>query len=214
MAQHDYVIANADGATVRADINSVLQAIASNNSGGSDPSTKYAYQFYYDTGDNKLKLRNTANDAYITLGTFTHGTGTGTTTIVQSDVNQTFSKSQRGTITTTNSTTGGAITLDMSANNYFKLSNNAGAGTLGSDNSGAYTLANPSNVVAGQSGSILIIQDGSGSRTLSYGSQFHFAGGTAPTLSTAASSVDRLDYFVASSTSIHGVLSKDVKATS
>ena len=211
MAQHDYVIANADGATVRADINSVLSAIASNNSGGSDPSTRYAYQFYYDTGDNKLKLRNAANDAYITLGTFTHGSGTGTTTIVQSDANQTFSKAQRGSITTTSSTTGGAITLNMANNNYFKLSNNAGAGTLGSDNSGAYTLANPSNVTAGQSGSIIIVQDGTGGRTLSYGTNWDFPGGTAPTLSTAASAVDRIDYIAVSASSIHSVISLDIK---
>lgn len=211
MAQHDYVIANADGATVRADINSVLQAISSNNSGGSDPSTTYAYQFYYDTGDNKLKFRNAANDAFITLATFTHATGTGTTTIVQSDANQTFSKAQRGSITTQNATTGGAITLDMANNNYFILSNNAGAGTLGSDNSGAYTLANPSNLTAGQSGSIFVTQDGTGGRTLSYGSNFDFAGGTAPTLSTAAGAVDRIDYVVLSSSSIHAVATLDVK---
>tara|TARA_R100000388_G_scaffold31842_1_gene24961 strand:- start:68 stop:703 length:636 start_codon:yes stop_codon:yes gene_type:complete len=211
MAQHDYVIANADGATVRADINSVLQAISSNNSGSSDPSTTYAYQFYYDTGDNKLKLRNAANDAFITLGTFTHATGSGTTTIVQSDANQTFSKAQRGSITTQNATTGGAITLDMANNNYFILSNNAGAGTLGSDNSGAYTLANPSNLTAGQSGSIFVTQDGTGGRTLSYGSNFDFAGGTAPTLSTAAGAVDRIDYVVLSSSSIHAVATLDVK---
>ena len=211
MAQHDYVIANADGATVRADINSVLSAIASNNSGASDPSTMYACQFYYDTGDNKLKLRNSANDAYITLGTFTHGAGTGTTTIVQSDANQTFSKAQRGSITTTNATTGGVITLDMANNNYFKLSDNAGNGTLGSDNSGVYTLANPSNVTAGQSGSIFITQDGTGSRTLSYGTHFDFPSGTAPTLTTTASATDRIDYVVLSSTSIHAVASLDIK---
>jgi hypothetical protein len=190
MAQHDYVIANASGATVRADLNNALLAISSNNSGGSDPSTTYAFQFYYDTGDNKLKFRNSANDAYITLGTFTHAAGTGTTTIVQSDSNQTFSKAQRGTITTTNATTGGAITLDMANNNYFKLSDNAGAGTLGS---------------------IFVIQDGTGGRTLSYGSNFKFVGGTAPTLSTAASAVDRLDYLVFSSSAIHMVASLDVK---
>ena len=210
MATHDYVIANADGATVRADINSVLQAVASNNSNASDPSTTYAYQWYFDTGDGGLKIRNSANNAYITVGTFTAST----TTIVNTDANQTFTLAQRGSQTTTNSTTGGAITLDMANNNYFKLSDNAGNGTLGSDNSGVYTLANPSNVTAGQSGSIFVIQDGTGSRTLGYGTQWHFAGGTAPTLSTAASSVDRLDYVVYSASSIHVVLTADIKTTS
>ena len=42
MATHDYVIANSDGATVRADINNVLQAILTTNSGNSAPSTTAA----------------------------------------------------------------------------------------------------------------------------------------------------------------------------
>jgi len=76
---------------------------------------------------------------------------------------------------------------------------------------GNRTLANPTNTVAGQSGSIFITQDGTGSRTLAYGTNFKFAGGTAPTLSTAAASVDRLDYVVAAATKIHAVVSLDVK---
>ena len=70
MAQHDYVIDNGTGSAVRADINSVLQAIASNNSGGSDPSTTYALQYYADTGDTILKLRNAANDGFVNLRKF------------------------------------------------------------------------------------------------------------------------------------------------
>ena len=68
MAQHDYVIANANGATVRADINNALLAISSTNSGSSEPSTTYAYELWLDTTNNLLKLRNAANDAWITLG--------------------------------------------------------------------------------------------------------------------------------------------------
>jgi hypothetical protein len=67
------------------------------------------------------------------------------------------------------------------------------------------TLANPTGLVAGQSGSIFLVQDATGSRTLAFGSYYDFAGGTAPTLSTAANAVDRLDYIVRSSTSIHAV---------
>ena len=67
MAQHDYVIANASGATVRADINSMALAISSNNSGSSEPATKYAYEFWVDSGNNLIKLRNGANNAWITL---------------------------------------------------------------------------------------------------------------------------------------------------
>ena len=68
MAQHDYVIANANGATVRADINNALLAISSTNSGTSEPSTIYAFMLWVDTTTNLIKLRNAANDAWITLG--------------------------------------------------------------------------------------------------------------------------------------------------
>jgi hypothetical protein len=67
MAQHDYVIANASGATVRADINNMALAISSNNSGSSAPSTTYAYLWWIDTSNNLLKLRNSANNAWITM---------------------------------------------------------------------------------------------------------------------------------------------------
>ena len=76
------------------------------------------------------------------------------------------------------------------------------------------TLANPLNLVAGQSGSIFVTQDGTGSRTLSFGAKFHFVGGTAPTMTTTASAVDRVDYVVKSTDVIHAVVSLDVKATS
>jgi hypothetical protein len=108
------------------------------------------------------------------------------------DTAQTFTKGQRGEITAL--TDGATITPDLSDSNNFSV-------TLG----GNRTLANPSNIVAGQSGSFFITQDGTGSRTLAYGSQYDFAGGTAPTLSTAASAVDRIDYVVRTATSIHCV---------
>ena len=73
MAQHDYVIDNSTGANVRADINNVLLAISSNNSGSSAPSTTYALQFYADTTNNILKLRNAANDGFINLFTLAGG---------------------------------------------------------------------------------------------------------------------------------------------
>ena len=67
MAQHDGIIANATGAAVRSDINNALAAILSNSSGSTEPSTTYAFQWWYDTTNNLLKLRNSANTAWITL---------------------------------------------------------------------------------------------------------------------------------------------------
>ena len=212
MAEHDYEIANADGATVRGDINDVLEAIRSNNSKATDLTTNFAFQWYMDTGDNILKMRNAANNAYINILKL----DANSTTNVVTDVNQTFTKAQRGTLTPVNASGGtnnSNITLDLSANNYFILSDNAGNGKLGNDNSGAYTLKNPSNIVAGQSGSIFVIQDSSGNRTLGVEGQWHFAGGTAPTLSTGANAVDRIDYVVHTTTAIHAVATLDVKTT-
>ena len=61
MATHDYIIANASGAAVRADLNNALAAIVSNNSNATAPATTYAYQWWADTTNSQLKLRNSAN---------------------------------------------------------------------------------------------------------------------------------------------------------
>ncbi len=49
MAQHDYIISNQTFPNTRADINNVYQAISTNNSGTSAPTTQYAGQFWIDT---------------------------------------------------------------------------------------------------------------------------------------------------------------------
>jgi hypothetical protein len=67
---------------------------------------------------------------------------------------------------------------------------------------GNRTLGFPSNPQVGQCGVIYVVQDGTGSRTLAYGSGYKFAGGSAPVLSTAAGTIDRLTYFVRSATHV------------
>jgi len=69
MAQHDYTIANQSGAAFRSDLNNGLAAIVSQNSGAAQPSTTYAYQWWADTATGLLKIRNAANNAWITVGT-------------------------------------------------------------------------------------------------------------------------------------------------
>lgn len=69
MAQHDYAIANQSGLAFRTDLNNALSAVATNNSGASEPSTTYAYQWWADTTTGLLKQRNAANSAWITIGT-------------------------------------------------------------------------------------------------------------------------------------------------
>ncbi len=83
MATHDYVIDNSTGANVRADINSVLQAILTNNSSSSAPSTTAAYMFWADTTSGTLKIRNSSDNAWVELlqldGTLTLEDGSAST---------------------------------------------------------------------------------------------------------------------------------------
>jgi len=112
---------------------------------------------------------------------------------------QNWTGAQRGAITALSSSSN-STAVDFDSGNNFSL-------TL-AENS---TLAQPSNQTAGQSGSIFITQDGTGSRTLAYHGDWDFPGGTAPTLTTTASAVDRIDYIVAAANKIHAVASLDVK---
>ena len=271
MAEHDYVIANASGATVRSDLNSCFAAIVSQNSKSSEPTTKYAYMWWVDTSTNPdtLKQRNAANDAWLTIGTISanlglaspsaanvftdnqtldnqkslrfseldsngahymeikapaavtanktltlpdgdgaagqalvdsDGSGTlGWSTLAALSADNTWTGAQRGTITAL--TDGATITPDFSASNDYSV-------TLG----GNRTFANPTNITAGQSGTIYVTQDGTGSRTLAWGSYWHFPGGSSTAvLSTAANSVDAIAYTARTTTSLVCVLIKDTK---
>ena len=251
----DYVLANQSGANFRTELNSVLAAVVSQNSGSTAPTTTYAYQFWIDTGASPalLKLRNGANSAWITVGDVTAanlglltttsaastylalagGTVTGnleigtagsltfegstadgsettlavtdptadrtvtlpdaTGTVALLSLAQSYTAQQRGAITAL--TDGATITPDFAVANNFSV-------TLG----GNRTLANPTNLTAGASGCIWITQDGTGSRVLSFGSQYDFTGGTAPTLTTTAAAVDCLAYSVQSSSKITATL--------
>jgi len=259
----DYSLANQSGANFRTELNSILGAVQTLNSGSSAPSNLVAHMVFLDTSTTPatLKIRNAANDGFVTLGTASTNFGlvsasgatfTGDITLnAQSDVrfadsdssnyvalqapatvssnvtftlpaadgtaNQVLKTDASGALgftsvlllsETTNgqTVTGGVrsniVTLTDAANIAYDMDdgNNATV-TLG----GNRTLDNPSNVTVGQSGSIFIVQDGTGSRTLSFGSAYDFAGGTAPTLTTAASAVDRIDYVVRTTSSIHCV---------
>ena len=114
------------------------------------------------------------------------------TTVAGLSIAETFTAQQRGAISVL--TDGATITPDFALANHYSV-------TLG----GNRTLANPTNLTAGATGSIFISQDSTGSRTLSWGSYWDFASGTAPTLTTTASAVDRVDYVVRTTGSIHAV---------
>jgi hypothetical protein len=347
MATHDYVIDNGTGAAVRTDLNNALAAIVSNNSSSSEPSTKYAYQWWADTTTGILKIRNSSNNGWVELfqldgtltledgsastpglafrddlntGIFSSGadnfdiatggsvranvsstglnvTGTvvddgathdGDVTFTGASANIVFDKSDNALEFADNAEakfgTGGDFKIYHDGSNSYLDENGTGnlrirnvngnaieliAGTgetmlqanynggvdLYHDNvkkfetesggvsltggaaanitalsdgatitidmatachhsvtlGGNRTFAAPSNQAVGQSGSIFITQDGTGSRTASFNSAFKFVGGTAPTLTTTAAAIDRIDYIVKASNVIQCAVSLDVK---
>jgi hypothetical protein len=95
------------------------------------------------------------------------------------------------TATDTDATNTGSITLNFSTNQNFVL-------TL----TGNVTLANPSTEAVGQSGFIAFIQDGTGSRTVSLGTDYETAGAAGLTLTSTASATDLVPYLVVASNRI------------
>lgn len=102
-------------------------------------------------------------------------------------------KQSFGTINTI--TSSGVLLVDFSTGNNFTVTLDSNA-----------TFAGPVNASGGQSGAIMIRQDNTGSRTLAYSGSWAFQGGTAPTLTTAASGIDALAYYVVSPTRVIAIL--------
>jgi hypothetical protein len=215
MAQHDYNIANQTFPATRSDINNALGAIVSLNSGATAPSSTFAYMLWYDTANDILKVRNAGNDAWIDLFTFDQSadtvaisgisasdvSGLGTSAVLDETTSAQWRSNVADKILSTDQVWGAMaeVTLTDGANIAVDL----GSGfdftvTLG----GNRTLSNPTNTKVGQRGRIRVVQDGTGSRTLAYGSNYEFAGGTAPTLTTTAGAEDVLYYDVISATRI------------
>lgn len=160
MSQHDMNIANQGFPAFRTDLNNALAALASTSSGSTAPSTTFAHQLWVDTAANPsvLKIRNADNDAWISVGelnqtsdllTKVYGLVIGTDVqaydadTAKTDAAQTFTASQRGTVTTDNDGS-----FDMNATNNFKCTP-----------TGNFTLTF-TNITAGQSGFILLVNSG------------------------------------------------------
>ena len=150
------------------------------------------------TEDAKIVFDGNAQDYYIGLDDSEDdlviglGAAVGTTPAMSIDENQmtTFGKAAIGATLTDTTNTGG-VTLDFNAYQNFILTF-----------TGNVTLDNPTTETVGQSGIIVVIQDGTGSRTLSLGTDYETPGGSGLTISTAASAVDIIPYFVKAAGSI------------
>jgi len=214
MATHDYIISNQGFPATRADINNALSAIVSNNSNSSAPSTTYAYQWWYDVSTTTLKFRNADNDAWISFATFNMTNDT--VNLVDSaidlvndtspqlggdlDVNgNQFVSTSNGNIQFTPNGTGKILFDNVAYSPTGTLTDGA---TINWDTSaiqvaqvtlgGNRTFAAPTNLIDGAFYALVIIQDGTGSRTATFNSVFKFAAATAPTLTTTANARDIL----------------------
>jgi len=155
MSQHDYVIDNQTFPNTRTDLNNALAAIASTNAGATAPSTTYAYQLWYDTTTDFIKMRNADNDAWITLFELDQANDTVSlpATAIQPNpsliINGAMQVAQRGTSSTTSdygtvdrwlsSYSGGTVTQSQESltssdapyalgfRNYFRQTNTATA---------------------------------------------------------------------------------------
>ena len=195
MAQHDMNIANQGFPAFRSDLNNALSAINSTHSGSSTPSGAVAGTIWLDTtnatnptlkfydGSDNISLATidyTANtvdwlDSSVSItGLSTSATGT---VLTLSDSNILFAK--KGYFAEQTLTDGATIDWNLSTQQVAKV-------TL----AGNRTLNAPTNQQAGAFYSLAIIQDGTGSRTLTFNSAYKFTGATAPTLTTTASAKD------------------------
>jgi hypothetical protein len=178
MAQHDYIIDNQTFPNTRADINNALAAVVSQNSGATAPTTTYAYQIWYDTTTDKLKIRNANDDAWIDL--FSLNQTTDAASVIIDGI--AIAKTQVDTST-------GTITLDFDSYQNFII-------TLAS---GANTLAEPTTESGniGQSGFIVFVQPSSGAAgTVSKHADFKTPAGAAVDLSSANSAYDIVPYII------------------
>lgn len=106
-------------------------------------------------------------------------------------ITQLWTKAQRGAVVAVASAS--TFTIDFALANYFTCTAGHNA-----------TLALPSNLVPGQSGSIWVVQPAAGGPyTWSFAAEWDFGGGTVPSLSATANAVDRLDYLVRTNTNSH-----------
>lgn len=196
------ILDDADAGTVRATIgaqasDATLTALAAYNTNG----------IICQTADNTFAGRTITNGGLLTVtngdgvsGNPTIAVDEATTANVRANVadkvlstDQTWAAADYVAL----NDSGGNIAVDMSTGINFSMTMD-----------GNYTLSNPTNTKNGQAGEIIITQDGTGSRTLAYGSNWKFANGAPPDLSTDAGAIDVLSYKVVSSTFIIAVLSK------
>lgn len=122
--------------------------------------------------------------------------------IALTNVQNTFTKGQG--VTPSPLTDAATIAVDASLSNVFTVTLSTGGGAT-------RVLGNPTNLLAGETLIFFLTQDGSGSRALTYGTNFKFAGGIVPVLTTTASALDVLSCEASTTTFLACQLLANVK---
>lgn len=180
MSQHDYNIANDSGAAVRADINTALSAIVTQNSGPVEPATMFQRMVWIDTTNALRKRRNASNSAWIIDGTIAETlviSRSSNTVLTDDDYSRTFVAT--GTFTQTFST---VSTLTDGWHVFYK---NAGTGVITFDPSGSETIDGVTTVALLPGEACRIACNGSqlttmGRSALPPGAMVDFGGAAAP----------------------------------
>lgn len=142
MSQHDMDLANAAGATFRADLNLALVALASQNSGATAPATTFAYMVWADTANDRLKIRNAANNAWIEVLVLSTGAPvSGAAAAIQAQTYTAYdSAGTAPAFTVTTSPAYGALAAEQRMRVAFHAAGTTGSNTLNRDGLGAKNL--------------------------------------------------------------------------
>jgi hypothetical protein len=210
-AAKTYAIKNAVSANTTAS-DAVVLRVAGQTHGVTVPTGGVGYFFTNGTSVNTLNasgfsaITTTQADArYATLSTAQTITGaktfTSTVTITGAVAfTSVVNVSGPVNVNTVTLTDAASIVPSFDAGNTFVV-------TLG----GNRTLAAPTSANIGQSGSIRVIQDATGGRTLSYNSAYQFVSGSAPVMDTSAGAQSILVFSCRSATTIDAVMLHDFK---
>lgn len=163
-SQGDQSVANAAGATVRADINAELQALVSNSSGASAPATTYAYEFWADTTNGVLKQRNAANSGWLVRASLAEAfviARSSNTILALGDYGKLF----KATSTFTQTLTAAATLGD----GWWCEYRNDGTGVITIDPNASETIDGQTTLTLGPGASCVIECDGSNFKTVGLG---------------------------------------------
>ena len=197
MSQHDFNIANQSFPATRTDLNNALAALASTSSGDAEPGTTYANQLWYETDTNTLKIRNEANNGWVTVLTLDTGVTATATELNYNDV-ATLGLSEASKVVTADAN--GVVTLDNGFSEEYAAvtsTSNAVSLNLQTANNFSHTLTedttvsftNPAASGKVSAATLRVIQDSS-ARAITWNSAIKWSSATAPTLSTASGAVD------------------------